>query len=180
MALPALEGKPSGAEMVIRLGKVTSLTDTTTLGSGHISEQASYFPNTESESQGPSFNKTQKFPMPLGTQLEHVPEPGPGTVDSIRCSSNQKRILVVVSWKSLCRPSMQWPTHWLFSEFTVVLRRCKGKQTRQTLDSRVTSKSSFWIVLRRVVLSPLMIMVTHRDELANLPVEIRCLKLAEG
>lgn len=71
--------------MVIHLGKVTSPADTMTLGSGHVSKQASYFPNAEPESQEPSFSKIQKFPMPLGTQLEHAPEPGPGTVDSIRC-----------------------------------------------------------------------------------------------
>lgn len=77
MALPALQGKSSGgAEMGIHVGKVTSVSDTTTSGSGHVSKQAFYFTNVESESQGPSFKKTPKFPMPLGTQLKQVPEPG--------------------------------------------------------------------------------------------------------
>lgn len=66
----ALKGKPPGAERAMHLGKVTSLADTAAWGTGHILNQASYSLSTESESQRPSFNKTQKFPMPRGTQLD--------------------------------------------------------------------------------------------------------------
>lgn len=62
--------------MVIHVGKVTSLSDTNTSGSGHVSKQASYSTNAESESQGPRFNKAPKFLMPLGNQLKQVPEFG--------------------------------------------------------------------------------------------------------
>lgn len=55
---------------------VTSLSDTTTSESRHVSKQALYFTNAQSESQGPRFNKTSTFPMPLGKQLKQVPESG--------------------------------------------------------------------------------------------------------
>lgn len=66
---------------MIHLGKVTSFINTVTWGSGHTSKQASYSPHDELESQGLSFNKTHKFPKPLGTQLEYGPEPHPEPAD---------------------------------------------------------------------------------------------------
>lgn len=96
MALPALEGKLLGAERGIHQGNVMSLTDTTAWGTGH---SLIYSFITEPESQRPGFNKTQKFPVPLGTQLEHIPEAAPGSLASTWCSGIQKVTLVVVSWK---------------------------------------------------------------------------------